>query len=68
MENNTMSPLEVINTSLKLLDNIEVRGYTNTSCLSKAQELLAKLGKFIEEQEKETAKLVEFAPEEDSKG
>lgn len=51
----TMTIREAVTASFKLLDQVSVKGYPNSSNLSHAQELLAKVISYLEEQEKAKA-------------
>lgn len=48
----TMTIREAVTASFKLLDEVSVKGYPNSANLSHAQELLAKVIRYLEEQEK----------------
>lgn len=52
MDTKTMSVQEAIETVIKMLEQVEVKGHANTSKLSQSQELLAKVLKFMEEESK----------------
>lgn len=52
----TMTIREAVTASFKLLDEVSVKGYPNSANLVRAQELLAKVIRYLEEQEKEKAK------------
>lgn len=51
----TMTIREAVTASFKLLDQVSVKGYPNSSNLAHAQELLAKVISYLEEQEKAKA-------------
>lgn len=49
METTNLSVLEALNLAMENLDGITVSGYTNTSRLSKAEELIAKVYTYLKE-------------------
>lgn len=52
MENTTMTVPQAINAVIGMLEKVEVKGYANTSNIVHAQELLAKVAKFFDEEAK----------------
>lgn len=52
MESKTLTVHEALTTAINLLETIQVKGHTNTSNISKAEELIAKVIQYMEEQAK----------------
>ena len=50
MENQTMTVTEALNYAINMLDEVEVKGFKNTSRISDSQKLIAKAVKYLEDQ------------------